>query len=202
MNQMTLSISKGNSKTGAIPSFSLPAGHTCSAKACKTCYNQGCYARKIERLRPSVRNAYKSNFQAVQNAPVSTEDQLNAYFDAANAPRLFRIHVSGDFFSADYLEMWIRVITRHPRTQFLAFTKQVDIIRPYLDKLPANLSLVWSAWPGVPVPRDVRRSLPVAWMQDGTETRVKKDAIQCPGNCETCARCWALSGNDVVFHKH
>lgn len=200
--QPILNISKGNSKTGAIPSFSLPSGRTCSAQACRTCYQQGCYARKLERLRPNVRQSYEHNLSVMTLHPDDAEACLNAYFDLPNATRLFRIHVSGDFFSAGYFEMWLRVIRSHPGTQFLAFTKQVSVITPYLDQLPANLSLVWSAWPGTPVPRHIRKALPVAWMQDDTERRVPASAMTCPGNCETCGRCWTLNGSDVVFRKH
>lgn len=198
----TINISKGNSKTGAIPSFSLPSGRTCSKEACRTCYQQGCYARKLERLRPSVRESYAHNLMVMTLCPDDAEAQLNDYFDLPNATRLFRIHVSGDFFSTEYFEMWLRVIRKHPETRFLAFTKQADVILPYLGSLPSNLSLVWSAWPGTPVPRAIRKELPVAWMQDKTEARVPKSAMTCPGNCETCGRCWALNGTDVVFHKH
>jgi hypothetical protein len=44
----------------------------------------------------------------------------------------------------------------------------------------------------------------IAWMQDGTETRIPKGAIECHGNCETCGLCYELPrlGVDVVFHKH
>lgn len=202
MEQIHANISKGNSKTGAIPSFSIPSGKTCSKKACQTCYQQGCYARKIERLRPRVREAYKNNLLMATVHMEQLEKELNWYFDGPNSPKLFRVHISGDFFSVEYFEMWMRVISKHPSTRFLAFTKQDGVIKPYISKLPTNLSLVWSAWPGVPVPRDIRRVLPVAWMQDGTEKRVTKDAVSCPGNCETCAKCWALSGSDVVFNKH
>ena len=40
--------------------------------------------------------------------------------------------------------------------------------------------------------------------EDGSEVRVPKDAIECPGNCESCGMCYELDrlGRDVVFHKH
>lgn len=198
----TIHISRGNIKTGAIPSFSLPSGVTCSAQACKTCYMQGCYAKKIERLRPVVRKTYEENLIYAKRYPELLESYLNLYFSMANAPRFFRIHVAGDFFSRSYFEMWLRVISTHPDTKFLAFTKREAIIKPYLDKLPKNLSLVWSAWPGVPVPKMISKKLPVAWMQDGTEDRIPASAVKCPGRCEECAKCWAMDGCHVVFDKH
>ena len=49
-------ISAGNAKLGSIPSVSLPAGVTCR-KDCE-CFKK-CYAQRLERMRPSVRNAYQ-----------------------------------------------------------------------------------------------------------------------------------------------
>lgn len=195
-------ISKGNQKTGAIPSFSVSSGVTCAPSACATCYQRGCYARKLELLRPSVRKAWWENYELALSDPGFLEAWLNHYFSSLSAPRLFRIHVGGDFFSDAYFALWLRVIRAHPHTRFLAFTKQTDVIRPYLDDLPENFSLVLSAWPGVPLDEELRLRLPVAWMDDGTETRIPENAVSCPGHCEECAFCWAMNGKDVVFKKH
>ena len=66
----------------------------------------------------------------------------------------------------------------------------------------ANLGAIFSAWPRMKIdnPHDHR----IAWMQDGTEDRVPEDAVECPGNCETCGICFRLRKlhRDVVFHKH
>ena len=204
MNKLPVHISAGNTKMGAIPSFSLPSGASCSPSACKTCYCEGCYARKLERLRPSVRNAYAENFSLAQRNLPSLESYLAWYFDAPNAPRMFRIHVSGDFFSREYLDMWLRVIRSHPGTRFLAFTKRYDLFAAIeREVLPENFRLVLSAWPGVEMPSALLGYYPVAYMQDGRETRVPADAMPCSGNCSACAKCWDLSGGQsVVFHKH
>ena len=203
MKAPTIHISKGNSKTGAIPSFSLPSGLTCSEEACKTCYTHGCYAKKIERLRPIVRESYAENLMYAKDYPEMLESYLNVFFSLPAAPRFFRLHISGDFFSTEYFEMWMRIISSHPGTRFLAFTKQERVVKPYVNQLPKNFSLVWSAWPGVDLPDFVREGkIPVAWMQDGTETRIPEDAVHCPGHCDQCAKCWALNGRDTVFKKH
>lgn len=199
---MKLHISPGNIKTGAIPSFSLPSGKTCSREACATCHVQGCYAAKLERLRPNVRNAYADNLRLVQEDLDGARCELNAFFYRPVAPRFFRIHVSGDFFSAAYLEMWLDVVRSHPNTKFLAFTKQFEIVSPYLDNLPENFSLVASGWPGVPIPQQILDTLPVAWMQDGTENRIPPDAVECSGGCDACGFCWATRRQHVFFHKH
>lgn len=190
-------ISDGNMKMGNLPSWSLPSGKTCSAQACKTCYNEGCYARKMERIRASVRNAYQDNHDACTKDLAGVERCLMEYFAAMTAPKYFRIHVAGDFYSKDYFEMWLRVIDANPGTKFMAFTKQFNIVAGY--DLPQNFALIRSAWPGLELP-DL--DLPTAWMDDGRDDRIPAGAIPCPGNCATCGRCWALDGNDVVFKKH
>lgn len=198
----TMHISPGNRKLGAIPSFSLPAGLTCSQSACSTCY-QDCYFRRhVERPYKKARENYQENYEMALHDPELLERTLNWYFDAPNAPRLFRVHVGGDFFSAAYFEMWLRVIRDHPNTRFLAFTKQFGIIAPYVNDLPGNLALVLSAWPGMALPDTLAAKLPIAWMQDGTEERIPEDAIPCSGHCASCGQCWALEGKHVVFHKH
>lgn len=52
-----VSISKGNSKMGAVQSVSLPAVVTCRACDCQ----KKCYARKLEKIRRTVAQAYKNN---------------------------------------------------------------------------------------------------------------------------------------------
>jgi len=197
-----VNISPGNRKLGGVPSFSLPSGRSCSAAARETCHKDCYFHRHVEKLYIGARMNCLENYDFSKNDPIKFEKDLNWHLDGPNAPRLFRIHVGGDFYSAAYFELWLRVIRRHKRTRFLAFTKQFDIVRPYLNNLPKNLSLVASAWPDVDMPKDIRQAIPVAWMQDGTVTDIPTDAIPCEGHCETCGRCWALDGKHVVFNKH
>lgn len=198
-----LHISKGNSKMGAIPSLSLPSGLSCSSLACKTCLHDCYWRRHVEARFPLVRKQTLHNLNTCMYSLSEAEAYLNWYFDAPNAPRLFRIHVGGDFFSLEYFAMWVRVISSHPQTQFLAFTKQFNILLAYDKPIPENFSLILSGWPGMVIPEKLRSHFRIAWMQDGTETRIPSDAIECTGNCTDChGKCWTLTGHDVVFHKH
>jgi hypothetical protein len=97
--------------------------------------------------------------------------------------------------------MWARVAAAAPHTNFLAFTKQWDNIRGI--EFPENFSMVLSDWPGIEIPSDLRALYSVAWLDDGRDC-IPADAIECPGNCETCGVCWALAkrGLDVKFRKH
>ncbi len=60
-----ISISQSNKKMGNITSVSLPSVITCRKCACQ----QKCYARKLERLRPSVAAAYQRNLDVLRNDP-------------------------------------------------------------------------------------------------------------------------------------
>lgn len=59
-------ISKSNIKLGMIPSVSLPPIVTCSPNACKFC-GKKCYARKMCKLRPLVKESYENNLDILLN---------------------------------------------------------------------------------------------------------------------------------------
>lgn len=208
---IAISISEGNMKTGRIPAFSLLPGCTCTPEACAHCLREGCYAVKSAFQHGynydsnTTLKAWARNTAAARDHLPELEQELNRFFDAMTAPRFFRIHVSGDFFSEVYAKMWFRVIKSHPHTRFLFFTKAWDIMRalPWLEL--SNLSPVLSGWTGCRVPDDlIRAGYRVAWCDDGIENRIPADAMECPGNCETCGACWNLRaiGRDTYFHKH
>jgi protein gp88 len=194
-------ISQGNRKLGCVMNISTTPGRCCPKGV--PCASDGCYANKAYWLYPGTRAAWRRNEQLAKHHPDDYFGQIAAQVAQAK-PRLFRWHVAGDILNADYLRGMCRIAAANPHTHFWAFTKNFDVVNRYEDHeaVPSNLVIVFSAWPGMSFsnPHGHR----VAWMQDGTETRVPEDAIRCPGNCETCGLCYELSGigRDVVFHKH
>ena len=201
---------RGNAKTGEIPAWNLVPGVTCSGEACAHCMKEGCYAIKnmiragYDMEKNSVMKSWTENTALSKNHPDLLEKELNLYFDSMNAPRFFRIHSAGDFFSVEYAMVWYRVAKNHPGTKFLAFTKQWDVVRAVPFHELDNFSLVLSGWTGVRIPEDLRSLYRCAWCDDGTEDRIPADAIECPGHCDTCGMCWRLKeiGKDTFFHKH
>jgi hypothetical protein len=154
-------------------------------------------------LFPGTRAAWRRNEDLAKHHPDTYFMQIAAQVAEAQ-PRLFRWHVAGDILSSDYLRGMCRIAAANPGTHFLAFTKAFDIVNRYEDReaVPSNLVIVFSAWPRMTFLNPHRHR--VAWMQDGTETRVPEDALECPGNCAGCRSCFELErlGHDVVFHKH
>ena len=198
----SVKISQGKSKLGTIANMSLTPGVTCSAEACKTCLVEGCYACKSYRMYKSVKAAWDANTRLATEDLETMESDLMAYFGSMNAPRFFRIHVGGDFVTEDYARMWARVMAANPSTNFLAFTKQWANVRNV--DFSDNASIVPSGWPGTTIPADILEKFGVAAYCDDGKTEIPADAIECPGNCETCGVCWSLAkrGISVFFKKH
>lgn len=197
-----VSISRGNSKMGNVPSVSLPSQVTC--RPCP-CWDK-CYAKKLERLRPSVRKAYQRNLNILDNDPMKYWREVEA---AIMCSRFFRFHVSGDIPDGQYLCQMAAVAERNPHCQILCFTKKYEMVNIGLDngfEIPSNLHIIFSAWKGLEMENP--HNLPEAHVRyrDGTTT-AREDAVQCHGNCTDCAitdsGCWTLKkGEEVVFNEH
>ncbi len=199
-SRVKISISEGNTKMGSVPSVSLTPCTTCAADApCKRI----CYARKAYRTYEATRKAYQRNTRMARRNPDEFFTQVRRWLDKKN-PDFFRWHVSGDILNEDYLHRMVVTAEIWGGIRFLCFTKRYDIVARYPNEMPSNLSLVLSAWPEYPIHNPKR--LPIAWMRpkEGFEDRVSKKALECPGNCESCAMCFHLDSldKDVVFNQH
>lgn len=198
----TVKISKGNSKLGAIPSVSLPSIKTCRNCACQ----EKCYAQKLERLRPAVRNAYQHNLEVWLKDPETYWREVEA---SIMMSRFFRFHVSGDIPSFKYLINMVEIARRQPHCEILCFTKKYNLVNELIEQggeLPSNLHMIFSGWVGLEMANPF--SLPEAHVRyrDGSTTS-REDAIECSGNCTECALteggCWSLQkGQQVVFNEH
>ena len=201
MNQLKVSISKGNRKMGAIPSVSLPPIITCPQGA--PCA-QKCYAAKMCRIYPTVKQAYQNNLDILNNDWYEYWLQVHA---AVATTKYFRFHVSGDIPNFKYFVEMVMVAKKNPGTHILAFTKQYDIINNYLDifgKLPENLKIIFSEWPGMPMENP--HNMPVAHVIFKGQEPAESWKI-CGGNCSECAcrgvGCWELKhGEHIAFYEH
>lgn len=198
----TVKISKGNGKLGQIPSVSLPSIKTCRQCACQS----KCYAQKLERLRPAVRNAYQHNLEVLMNEPETYWREVEA---SVMMSRFFRFHVSGDIPNTEYLTRMVGVASRNTHCEILCFTKRYEIVNEFIlthGDLPNNLHMIFSGWVGLSMANPF--SLPEAHVRyrDGSTT-AREDASECGGNCAECALtdggCWNLQkGQQVVFNEH
>lgn len=198
---MNVSISAGNRKMGAIPSVSLPACTTCNPNA--PCFRE-CYAVKVARIYKTARDSYARNLDVLNTAPTDYWQQVRT---AASTTKFFRFHVSGDIPNADYLRAMIDTARALPGTNFLAFTKQFNIVNSFLNAggvIPPNLKILFSNWGAWKC--DNPHRLPTCEIIFKGETPADGWKV-CGGNCTDCAcrgvGCWEVkNGETIAIYKH
>lgn len=117
-------------------SFGIPAGTAYSCPMATSICGKVCYAAKTERFRKDSGRLVMHNWSLLSTAskPVMVDllDAMITEFEAEcdkhtrkgkHAPKEFRIHWDGDFFSNDYADAWRVVVERHPDTRFWAYTR-------------------------------------------------------------------------------
>lgn len=111
-------LTRGNGKLGKIWNFSIPAHHTCPGEtsACASV----CYASKGWFKAKNVKNLYTANLDETKKSSFA-DKMVNEI--ARNSADLVRVHVAGDFYSADYISKWTEVARRCPDTKFFAYTR-------------------------------------------------------------------------------
>lgn len=201
MNNSIVSISKGNSKLGNIPSVSLPACITCNPEA--PCFKK-CYALRLEKRYPTVSKAYSRNLNILQTDPGTYWEQVK---QAAQTTRFFRYHVSGDIPNITYLMHMCKIAFNLPGTTFLAFTKQYNIVNEYIQTgggIPENMKIIFSNWDQWKCENPY--NLPTCEIiLKGNKPA--DDWKICGGNCSECAcrgvGCWELKpGETIAIYEH
>lgn len=204
INDEHVCISKGNIKMGGVPSVSLPPIITCCKNACKFC-GKKCYAKKICRLRKTVRESYARNLRILVTDKEKFWREVNGAVALTN---FFRFGVSGDIYDADYLENMVKVAKQNKHCTILCFTKKYDLCNEYLSKhsFPKNLKIIYSAWKGLEMNNPYDMPEAHVFYKDGTTT-ARDGAKYCSGNCAECAvegkNCWTMKkGEQILFKEH
>jgi hypothetical protein len=136
-----LIFGKGNAKLSKdIATFSLPAGFTCPAAfLCQSWADREtgkirdgkattfrCFAASQESAFPSVRRARWHNFDMLQGK--TKDEMVDIIMESLPSSKYVRVHVSGDFYSIDYLNAWLDVADLTPETTFYAYTKSLHLL--------------------------------------------------------------------------
>ena len=205
VQELHVSISRGNSKMGAVPSVSLPPVKTCSPEAVKHC-GRKCYVKRyVMRRQKTVGAAYERNLYILQNDPNKFWREVNG---AVAMTTHFRFEVSGDIPDMFYLTRMAGIAEINPHCEILCFTKQYELVNSFLSvcTIPANLHVIFSAWKGLPMENPFNLPEAHVFFKDGTTT-AKDGARYCSGNCYECAmtnaNCWSLKkGEQIIFKEH
>ena len=107
-------------------SIGLPSGKAYSCPGATSICEKICYAGRLERMRPSVRDVMMHNWELLKDADLNTIEGLlvDMLIDFENectkweAPKAFRIHWDGDFFNDVYTQAWLILLKGSPILDF------------------------------------------------------------------------------------
>lgn len=210
--QESAKISAGNSKmpgsTFAQDSFACNVGSKLAQVKGSIC--EACYARKLQKLRPSVDKGWKANYEKATRLIATNPDQwvkacvfqINRIADKTG--ELFhRWFDSGDLDSVAQLDAIVQVCLATPTIKHWLPTRELELVRQWQKQggvIPDNLVIRLSA-PMV----DMR---PVKGSNTSTVHKQKEPVgWACPartqGNaCGSCRACWDKSVANVSYPKH
>jgi hypothetical protein len=135
-------IGPGNSKLGReIFSFSIPAGKTCPG-ATEHCIKH-CYAMSGFFHMPSVQERYARNLK-LSKRPSFVNDVVWAL--RQKHVRTLRVHVSGDFYSREYIRDWYEIAKRSRHITFYSYTRSWRLLDLAPDLIKLGLLPNWQMW--------------------------------------------------------
>lgn len=138
-------------KPDGIFNWTLPAfGITLSSgKTMNVCPNAGacasfCYARSGTYNFSNVKRRHLQNLEYILEDPDGWFNQMLA---EVQKPKMqgkhIRIHDAGDFFSEDYLHLWMKIAELTPDVTFYCYTKEVTLFKKQAE-FPANFKYLFS----------------------------------------------------------
>ena len=107
--------------------FSLPAIREVCVFATPTCW-RGCYAKRGRMGFPTPQQAFMANYRALTKARTA-ERMAELLIELLDWMKfgIFRIHVSGEFFSREYAEAWRLTCEEYADAQFWSYTRSRDV---------------------------------------------------------------------------
>lgn len=209
-------ISKGNSKmpgtTFAQDSFACVTGSKLAEVEGSVCHK--CYARRIQKMRPSVNKGWKRNYEsAVRLIGINPDSWIKACVfqieRESNKSKVFyhRWFDSGDLDSLDQLVAISDVAKETPHIKHWLPTRELGIVREFLQwfgSFPDNLTVRLSA--------PMIDQKPVSDVKGCNTSTVHTKAEKahgwvCPApdqgnNCGDCRACWDKLVPNVSYKKH
>lgn len=203
--------------------FGLPAGISCPGK---TKFCKKCYAERTEKFRRTSKALVYRNYDQLLacNGDVGMMfdllDKMIAEFrkdcERRGAPKFFRIHWDGDFFSDAYAEAWALIVEKNDDIEFWVYTR-VESAAHIMHNTRATLYFSGDAYNEDACERMIDAGINIAYVHetfdDGRDAmqRLNIRAVKCPENnkkiplisdsssaCGACRVC--IEGrNNVLF---
>lgn len=147
---MNLLTQNSELKALGVYAWTLPAHWVklTSGEKFNTCPNAGicgafCYAKAGRWNFSNVKKSHIEKLEFVLYRPDVWEAEMIAELSKKKYhDRMIRIHDGGDFFSAEYLQAWVRIAKAHPDKIFYSYTKEVLMVKAH--DLPENFIVIFS----------------------------------------------------------
>lgn len=195
-----------NSKLGNCGAVSLPAKSTCPGKT--TYCDKVCYAAKGFSRFSRVKDSLERNYEISL-----TDEFVPLLIKEINKKKLkvVRIHPSGDFYNANYIEKWIEIVKACPDTSFWVYTRSWSIpsMQAPLQALALESNIqVWASVDDTTV--GTPTGLRVAAVAPSWDS-YDNSYVRCPAQknpditCTKCTYCFKPSTSkkqNIVFKEH
>lgn len=200
-------ISTRNSKmpgtTFAIDAFACKTGSILAKTEGTPCH--GCYARRIQKMRPSVNKGWKDNLERWNNSqPKEWALAITAQLMRYNTDGYHRWFDSGDLQSVAMLQAIVAVCNATPHIRHWLPTQERQILRDYQaigGNIPDNLVVrVSGSKINGPAPTFANTSTVFDKRGDAIVWECK--ARHNNNACGDCRACWDKSVANVSYPKH
>lgn len=165
-------LTPGNRKLGGnlIWGFGLPSGTKEVCVGMTPACRSHCYAVRFARYRTAAQALYQRNLELTR---LSDFAMRMRYFILNNDVRVVRIHTGGDFYSARYARLWLKIICWLPAVQFYSYTRswRIPAIREALQQIAqrANARLWYSCDRDTGFPQTVPDQVKVCWLMTSAD---------------------------------
>lgn len=198
-------LCKGNAKTGGRY-YTVSLAPVIDCVNCALC-KMWCYDLQSVVITKQVQNLRAINSALHVKSPMAYWEQVCHLVQAMFVDNL-RINVGGDIKDHDLAHI-ISMAKRCPNTTFHVFTKNYKDCNFTIDalkgRLPKNLKLIYSRWPGMKCDNPYR--IPECHVDFGDgKCEAPADSSICEGNCSKCAYdgsgCHGMNRGDAVVIKY
>lgn len=185
VSDIKMCISDGNKKIGRVLNVSLPPIITCPN--CSHCQKL-CYDIKACNQYPNtVVDARARNLAILNKNRDEYFGRIEDKISRRRKNKYFRWHVAGDIVDYNYFERMVEMARRHPEFIFWTYTKAYGTVNEYVkrngrDTIPANFSIMFSEWRGMPMENPYGFPEFKVVFKDEEEPK----GFYCPSNCDIC----------------
>lgn len=212
-DEISISISKGNTKIGRVMNVSLMPVMTCGN--CSGCA-QICYDINDANRYPNVLDARVRNTILAKVFRDEFFNRIDLAMSRRRKNKLFRWHVGGDIMDADYFERMVKNAWNHPEFECIwTYTKMYGIVNEYVrthgnDRhiaIPSNMVIMFSDWDGMPMDNPYNFPTFACKLADGNKDHPDsyfETLYKCPGNCDICKKAHrgCIAAEDTYADEH